>query len=124
MDYKSKYLKYKFKYNNLKETLNNKNLQTGAGAENDNNEKKELILFKTEWCGHCKKLKPVWNNIKTMYENKYTFVEYDGDNDKTEVQNYKVKGFPTLYIRSDDVVDEYLGPRDINSLSIFLENHN
>ena len=43
---------------------------------------------------------------------------------KKEVQNYKVKGFPTLYIRSDDVVDEYLGPRDINSLSIFLENHN
>jgi thiol-disulfide isomerase/thioredoxin len=121
MDYKSKYLKYKFKYNNLKETLNNKNIQSGG---NENTDKKELILFKTEWCGHCKNFKPVWNNIKTMYENKYTFTEYDGDNDKKEVQNYKVKGFPTLYIRSEDIIDEYLGPRDINSLSIFLENHN
>ena len=39
MDYKSKYLKYKFKYNNLKETLNNKNLQTGGGSD-DNTEKR------------------------------------------------------------------------------------
>ena len=57
--------------------------QSGGGCGGDHDDKKkskqcggskekdELLLFKAEWCGHCKKFKPVWNELKDLYKNKY-----------------------------------------------------
>jgi len=54
---------------------------------------KKVILYKTEWCGHCKTIKPEWAKFKAVYDTfkndikeKYNIVldiiEYDGDHDK------------------------------------------
>ena len=29
----------------------------------------ELMFFYTDWCPHCKTAKPVWESLKTTYEN-------------------------------------------------------
>ena len=30
----------------------------------------EVYFFHTNWCPHCKKAKPVWNNVKEEYDQK------------------------------------------------------
>ena len=113
-DYYTKYLKYKSKYINLKN-----NLMTGGG------EQKDVMLFKAEWCGHCKQFLPVWNTIKEMpeFKNKFNFKTIDYDNDKEEISKWDVKEFPTLLIKNtDNDVSEYNGPREMEHMIEFFNS--
>jgi thiol-disulfide isomerase/thioredoxin len=49
----NKYLLYKKKY--LKKKMSK---MSGGSSKN------ELMLFKAEWCGHCKKLEPLLNEVE------------------------------------------------------------
>ena len=54
----------------------------------DEAEEAELLFFYTDWCPHCKKAKPVWNELKEEYNNKtinghaITFREIDCDKEE------------------------------------------
>ena len=108
--YKKKYLKYKFKY------LNHINKTAGSS-----NNKKEVILFKADWCHHCKNFSPIWDNIKNSSELKNVkFITYDADKNKKEISTFKISGFPTLLMKNKDQLLEYAGDRDINSVKDFI----
>ena len=110
-DYYKKYLKYKNKYIKLK------SLQMNGGGKID------LMLFKADWCGHCKNFIPVWNSLQQMneFKNKYNFITYDSDNNKEELEVYKVNEFPTLMIKKDENnLDEYKGPKEMEHMIEFL----
>ena len=62
VDYKEKYLKYKLKYAELKAL---KQQQQGGSS------KKNVILFKANWCGHCQNFLPKWENLQNKYNSKY-----------------------------------------------------
>jgi thiol-disulfide isomerase/thioredoxin len=77
----------------------------------------ELLFFYTDWCPHCKTAKPIWEEIKTEYENKtingYTiiFTEIDCTDETEEVDKmmnkYNVEGYPTIKLLKDGQVIEY-----------------
>ena len=106
MDYTLKYLKYKEKYIRLKSQHN----MMGGG------DKIDIILFKADWCGHCKTLKPTWDKIKTVFNKKFNFITYDSDNDEKEFERYNVNSFPTIIIKDGKHIKHYDGPRDEASL--------
>ena len=119
MSYKEKYLKYKKKYLDLvayKESLLSQ--QTGGG--NEETTKKEVYLFKAEWCPHCQSFKKTWNELSDKFSQKYKFITYDSDKNKNEIKNWLVKGFPTIIMKDGEKAIEYVGPRDIQSLSEFI----
>lgn len=84
---------------------------------------KKIILYKAEWCGHCKILKPEWEKFKTIYDTfknditkKYDInidiIEYDGDRDEKIIsQHNDVQGFPTIMIEYNMKREEYMGSR-------------
>jgi thiol-disulfide isomerase/thioredoxin len=84
-----------------------------AGSSNQ----AELFLFYADWCPHCKTAKPVWNDLKTEYENKtingyqVIFTEIDCSEETTEVEKmmnqYSVEGFPTIKLLKDGQIIEY-----------------
>uniref|UniRef100_A0A6C0J4M4 Thioredoxin domain-containing protein n=1 Tax=viral metagenome TaxID=1070528 RepID=A0A6C0J4M4_9ZZZZ len=112
-NYYNKYLKYKNKYLSLQKNMLN---QTGGNIKTD------LMLFKAEWCGHCKNFIPVWNTLKnnTSLNKKFNFITYDSEKDSKVVSKLNIRGYPTLLIKKNDTVTEYNGARDFEYLNEYL----
>jgi protein disulfide-isomerase A6 len=115
MNYEEKYLKYKAKYLSLK----NKKSMSGGG-----NDKIKVILFKADWCGHCKHFKPTWEAISKQYNNKYEFIVYDADKQKEHFKEYNVDAFPTVIVKNGNKLMNYEGDRSVDDFSNFLQNIN
>jgi thioredoxin 1 len=56
--------------------------------------------FSATWCGPCRALAPVMNEIKSQFSN-VKFEEYDVDNEVDEVMKYNVTSVPTVIIEKD-----------------------
>ena len=114
-----KYLKYKKKYLDLKNYMIKNGLlnkQSGGGFN------KELILFKANWCGHCNHFMPVWNKLQSEKLNA-KLTTFDSDLNRDKINEYKIQGFPTLMLKSNNKLVEYSGPRDIESIKNFVKNN-
>jgi protein disulfide-isomerase-like protein len=137
-NYNKKYLKYKEKYFALKkeydELMLKKNMKGGNNQASGiimtaekilpDNTKVTVILFKADWCGHCKNFKPTWEKIADIYKQKYNFVVYDADNQTDKFKEYKVDSFPTVLIKNGNNIMPYDGDRSFDDLSNFLKNIN
>lgn len=88
----------------------------GSGKNNGTN-KAELLFFYADWCPHCKAAKPIWNDLKTEYEDKLingyqiVFTEVDCSEETSEVEKmmnqYNIEGYPTIKLLKDGQVIEY-----------------
>jgi len=93
---------------------------------------KELVVESKEdvflevyapWCGHCKKLAPVWDELGAKYQGKVVIAKVDGTaNDIPE----RVSGYPTLlFFKAGDKENPitFEGDRTLEELSQFVEQH-
>lgn len=122
MDYTEKYLKYKNKYLTLKKIIDNikphpTNIQLGGGKDDIT----KVILFKASWCGHCKRLVPIWNTLTDKekypdYSKKLDFIVYDSVTDKEKIKEWDISGFPTIMIVKNGIANEYNGPREMQDM--------
>lgn len=83
---------------------------TGSDEDSSKKNKKKLILFHAEWCGHCKRMIPEWEKIKKEFPDQCEDYE---DKDITDAQRekYGVNGYPTIVEETDSVVKPYEGER-------------
>jgi thioredoxin 1 len=58
--------------------------------------------FSAVWCGPCRALAPVMNEIKTQFSN-VKFEDIDIDEDYASVEKYGVRSVPTVIIEKDGV---------------------
>ena len=95
-----------------------------------NSKEAELLLFYVDWCPHCKTAKPVWNDMRSEYENKtingykVIFTEVNCTEETAEVEQmmnkYNIEGFPTIKLLKDGQVIEYDAKPSKETLSQFL----
>jgi protein disulfide isomerase len=60
-------------------------------------ENKDVLLeIYAPWCGHCKKLEPVWAKLGEEFQNNPNVVIAKMDGTANEVADVNVRGFPTI----------------------------
>jgi len=89
----------------------------------ENPETRALVMYFAPWCGHCKTLMPVWDDLGKKFANSDVVV---GKIDATvnEVEgSEKINSFPTIKLhRKDGSQAEYNGVRTVEGISKFIES--
>jgi thiol-disulfide isomerase/thioredoxin len=109
---------------------NNENVVAGSQGDSQVNNTAELLFFYADWCPHCKAAKPIWNELKSEYENKtingykIIFTEIDCTEESAEVEKlinqYSVEGYPTIKLLKDGQIIDYDAKPTKETLTKFL----
>ena len=69
-----------------------------------------LVDFWAVWCGPCRMVGPVVEQIATDYDGKAIVGKVDVDNNPEVAQKYGIRNIPTiLFIKDGEVVDKQVG---------------
>lgn len=82
-----------------------------------------LVDFWAEWCGPCKMIAPILDEIASEYGDKLKVVKLNIDENPVTPPKYGVRGIPTLMLfRNGEVVATQVGALSKSQLSDFLRS--
>ena len=82
-----------------------------------------LIDFWAEWCGPCKAIAPMLNDIAEEYRDKITIVKLNVDENPKTAQHFNVRSIPTLILfKNGQVEGQKVGAPRKSDLVAFLES--
>jgi thioredoxin 1 len=83
-----------------------------------------LVDYWAEWCGPCKMIAPILDEIAKDYGDKLTVAKLNIDDNPKTPQHYGVRGIPTLMLFVDGEVEgTKVGALTKSQLAAFLDNY-
>ncbi|ANI29681.1 thioredoxin [Yersinia entomophaga] len=83
-----------------------------------------LVDFWAEWCGPCKMIAPILDEIAEEYEGKLTIAKLNIDQNPGTAPKYGIRGIPTLLLFKDGAVAATkVGALSKSQLKAFLDEN-
>ncbi len=85
-------------------------------------DKPVLVDYWAEWCGPCKMLAPILDEVALEYGDKLTVAKLDIDSNPNTPPKFGIRGIPTLMIfKGGDVVGTKVGAMSKSQLTAFID---
>ena len=82
-----------------------------------------LVDFWAEWCGPCKQISPILEEIAEEKKDKLKVVKLNIDENHETPQNYGVRGIPTLLLfNNGKLIDSKVGSMPKSLLSEWIDS--
>ena len=81
-----------------------------------------LVDFWAEWCGPCKMIAPILEEISTEYDDRLQIAKVDVEENQAIAMQYGIRSIPTLMIFKDGVVQaQHVGMLSKDQLSQLVD---
>lgn len=83
-----------------------------------------LVDFWAEWCGPCKTIAPILEELATKYLGKVKMGKLNVDENPTTPAKYGIRGIPTLiFFKDGKALETKVGALSKSQLEVFLDKH-
>lgn len=83
-----------------------------------------VVDFWATWCGPCRKLSPVLEEISNNYEGKVKFTKVNVEQSKDTAKKYSISGIPCLLVFKDgEPVERMVGLMPKSTIISNIEKH-
>jgi thioredoxin 1 len=99
---------------------------TDASFEADvlKSERPVLVDFWAEWCGPCKSIAPILEEVASAYEGKISIVKLDVDANTAIPAKFGIRGIPTLILFKNGVAHaQKVGAMAKGQLTSFIDSN-
>ena len=87
-------------------------------------DKPVLIDFSAEWCGPCKMIGPILEELAPDMDGKIKIVKVDVDSNNQTAMNYSVRSIPTLILIKDgSVMGQHIGAASKAQIENFINEN-
>lgn len=94
-------------------TINNENFESEVIKSN----KPVILDFYADWCGPCKMMSPVIDEISEELGDKVKVGKINTDENSELAQNYQIMSIPTIMvIKNGEIVHRFIGVTDKNKI--------
>lgn len=114
--------------NHIIENYSNQNSSSVTSADQlkPGNNEIYFVKFYAPWCGYCKKMEPIWDQVQDEFHKKKVnnktvhILRVNCDDYPKLGEQYGVNGFPTIKFMSTNNNEDYNGGRDAQSIQNFI----
>ena len=83
-----------------------------------------VVDFYANWCGPCRKLSPIVEEVEAELSSKVKFVKINTDDNLESAKKYQVSGLPTLMVfKNGESVERMVGLMPKSSIITNIEKH-